>query len=125
MTSHSTNITVTNGFDNPATITLAHRFGSNPDEIQTWEQVPFGKVGDPALIVHYGTGFLSPHDLWHVKVVVDDGPHRGTWQNSGWKECYLEEQDQQVTLQFSVSPGGGLKLNMLSSGCSTGLSTTE
>jgi len=122
MTPHTTRVLVVNGFDNPATITLSHRFGEQQDEVKTWSDVPFGAAGDKALDVHYATGFLSPNDQWHVKVVVSGGPNKGTWENFGWKECYLTDDDQQMDLRFSVSPAGGFKLDMISNGCDTGLS---
>ena len=125
MTDRSTRVVVVNGFDNPATITLIHRSGSEgADEVKTWNNVPFSKDGGDPLIVHYKTGVLSPNDFWHVKIVVSDGPNRGTWENNGLKECYLTEDDQQMDLRFSVSPNGGFKLDMISSSCTTGLSRT-
>lgn len=121
MTDRKTNIDVLNGFDNPATITLLHRSGTSPEEGTTWQSVPFGQMGTPPLTVNYVTGFASPNDFWHVTVVVSDGPNKGTWQNQDWKGCYLEDEDRDLTLQFSVSPDDGFKLNMNSDGCQTDL----
>jgi hypothetical protein len=41
------------------------------------------------------------------------------WENDGWKQCNLEEEDQGTVLAFSVSEDGGLKLNMVSASCTT------
>lgn len=120
MSAHKAKIVVENGFDNPATITLWHSYG-DVEEKKTWTDVPYGQVGEGALTVNYATGFGSSFDHWHVSVVVDDGPHQGTWRNAGWKECYLTEDDAEAVLQFSVSAASGFKLNMISSGCQSDL----
>jgi hypothetical protein len=118
--SNSAKIAVLNGFDNPATIVLTHRFGSQPDETATWASVPFGEESNPPLVVHYETGTFSPWDGWHVEVTVSAGPNKGVWSNPGFKSCYLKDDDQGALLQFSVSPDG-FKLNMVSPGCTDGL----
>ena len=70
--------------------------------------------------MHYATGFGSDWDSWKVKVVVADGPNKGTWE-CDWEECYLEDIDAETTLTFSVSVEGGFKLNMNSRSCQTNL----
>jgi hypothetical protein len=123
-TKRTADILVTNDFDNPANITLTHRSGDDPDETTTWTDVGFGESGDEPLTVHYETGPFSSFDYWHVRVDVVAGPNQGTWENSAWKECYLKAEDQGRTHHFSVSAEGGLKLNMVSSSCTDGLTRT-
>lgn len=119
MTQESARIVVLNGFDNPATIVLTHKFG-DAIETTTWENVPFGEASNPPLTVHYELGFFSSWDAWNVGVTVADGPNKGTWSNAGFKKCYLTDQDRGALLQFTVAPGA-LKLNMLSSSCTDDL----
>ena len=124
-TNRTSKVLVTNGFNNPATITLTHQFSSDPKEVATWENVPSGQTGDEPLVVHYKTGFATGFDYWHVEVKVASGPSAGTWENSGNTECYLTDEDQGIVNTFSVSEAGGFKMNMVSSNCSASLQKTQ
>lgn len=117
----STAVTVVNHFDGAADITLGHRHSDESPETRTWSGLAPGASGEP-LEVHYETGFLTGFDYWTVEVTVLDGREKGVYRNDGWKECYLTEDDQGTVLTFDVSSAAGFQLNMISSGCTDGLS---
>ena len=121
-TNRTAKVLVTNNFNNPANITLKHRYSNNSDETKTWKNVAFGKDGSDPLEVHFRTGFGTGFDYWHVIVEVLAGPQKGTWENNGMKECFLKASDEGTTHHFSVSEAGGFKINIVSNGCQADLS---
>lgn len=120
----STGVTVVNHFDDPATITLSHKYSDEPDEVRTWTGLAPATSGEP-LTVHYETGLFTGWDSWKVRVEVLGGRERGVWENGDWKRCYLTEDDQGTVLTFDVSSQGGFQMTMISSGCRDDLTKTS
>jgi Up-Regulated in long-lived daf-2 len=116
----TTSVTVANDMDGPASITLTHRYSDEPPEEKKWDGLQVAQTGDP-FEVHYQTGLFTGDDHWRVHVEVTTGREKGVWENDGWKQCNLEEEDQGTILRFSVSEAGGFKLNMVSPSCTTDL----
>jgi len=125
----SAEVYVVNDTGGTATITLAHRYSTDPPEQATWTEVPPGQVAGP-LTVHFNCGTLYyGQDTWWIGFELLDGQHAGTYASAGsaadpGKQCTMSSEDDGKRLHFAVDTTTFV-MEELSGSCSTSVSSVS